>query len=84
MQVLTAKHEHIIPKKNYTRHENFHGKFSLCAEYLIRLIGQKLTCMLKVFSDYSEVFIWKKIQTKKYIALHIKLKSEKSRSVGQM
>ena len=40
-----------------TRHENFHGKFSLCAECLIRLIGQKLTCMLKVFTDYSEVFI---------------------------
>ena len=40
-----------------TRHENFHGKFSLCAEYLSRLIGQKLTCMLKVFTDYSEVFI---------------------------
>ena len=42
---------------NVNRHENFHGKFSLCAEYLIRLIGQKLTCMLKVFTDYSEVFI---------------------------
>ena len=41
----------------YTRHENFHRKFSLCAEYLIRLIGQKLTYMLKVFTDYSEVFI---------------------------
>ena len=67
-----------------TRHENFHGKFSLCAEYLIRLIGQKLTYMLKVFTDYSEVFIWKKIQTQEYICLHIKLKSEKSRSVGQM
>ena len=40
--------------------------------------------MLKVFTDYSEVFVWKKIQTKEYIALHIKLKSEKSRSVGQM
>ena len=40
--------------------------------------------MLKVFTDYSEVFIGKKIQTKEYIALHIKLKSEKRRSVGQM
>ena len=29
---------------------------------------------------YSEVFIWKKIQTQEYICLHIKLKSEK---VGQ-
>ena len=37
-----------------TRHENFHGKFSLCAEYLIRLIGQKLKYKLKVFTDYSE------------------------------
>ena len=27
-----------------TRHENFHGKFSLCAKYLIRSIGQKLKC----------------------------------------
>ena len=26
-----------------TRHENFHGKFSLCAEYLIRLICRPLT-----------------------------------------
>ena len=43
--------------RSNTRHENFHGKFSLCAECLIRLIGQKLTCMLKVFTDYSEVFI---------------------------
>ena len=34
-----TKHHH------KTRHENFHGKFSLCAEYLIRLIGQKLTCI---------------------------------------
>ena len=37
-----------------TRHENFHGKFSLCAEYLSRSIGQKLKCRLKVFTDYSE------------------------------
>ena len=37
-----------------TRYENFHGKFSLCAEYLISSIGQKFTCMLKVFTDYSE------------------------------
>ena len=37
-----------------TRHENFHGKFSLCAEYLIRSIGEKFTCRLKVFTDYSE------------------------------
>ena len=37
-----------------TRHENFHGKFRLCAEYLSRLIGQKLKCRLKVFTDYSE------------------------------
>ena len=28
---------------------------------------------VKVFTDYSEVFVWKKIQTKDYIALHIKL-----------
>ena len=40
--------------KSNTRHENFHGKFSLCAEYLIRSIGQKFTCKLKVFTDYSE------------------------------
>ena len=46
-----------LRKNNITRHENFHGKFSLCAEYLIRLIGQKLTCMLNKFTDYSEVFI---------------------------
>ena len=52
----------------------------ISTEYLIRLIGQKLTCMLKVFTDYSEVFIWKEIQTQGYICLHIKLKSEK---VGQ-
>ena len=42
---------------NLTRHENFHRKFSLCAEYLIRSIGQKLACMLKVFTDNSEVII---------------------------
>ena len=35
-----------------TRHENFHGKFSLCAENLIRSIGHKLKCKLKVFTDY--------------------------------
>ena len=47
----------IDPDKNIyeTRHENFHGKFSLCAEYLISSIGQKFTCNLKVFTDYSEV-----------------------------
>ena len=33
--------------------------------------------MLKVFTDYSEVFIW---NNQEYICLHIKLKSEK---VGQ-
>ena len=49
--------EQVLSKESLTRHRNFHGKFSLCAEYLIRLIGQKLTCMLKVFTDYSEVFI---------------------------
>ena len=37
---------------NVTRHENFHGKFKFCTEHLIRLIGQKLTFMLKVFTDY--------------------------------
>ena len=37
-----------------TRHENFHRKFSLCAEYLSRSIGQKLKCKLKVFTDYPE------------------------------
>ena len=63
-----------------TRHEHFHGKFSLCAEYLIRSIGQEVLNRLKVFLDYSEMFIWKKIQTKECIAFHIKLKSEK---VGQ-
>ena len=31
----------------FTRHENFHGKFRLCAEYLIRSIGQMFTCRLK-------------------------------------
>ena len=58
-----------------TRHENFHGKFRVCAEYLIRSVGQEVLCRLKVFIDYS-----KKIQTKECIAFHIKLKSEK---VGQ-
>ena len=43
-----------------TRHENFHGKFSLCAEYLSRSIGQKLECRLQVFTDYSEGHIWGK------------------------
>ena len=66
--------------RDLTRHENFHGKFSLCAEYLIRSVGQEVLSRLKVFTDYSEMFIWKKIQTKEYIAFHIKLKSEK---VGQ-
>ena len=37
-----------------TRHENVHRKFSLCAEYLRRSIGQKLKCKLKVFTDYSK------------------------------
>ena len=37
-----------------TIHENFHGKFSLCAEYLIRSICQKLTCRLKLFTDHSD------------------------------
>ena len=37
-----------------TRHENLHGKFSLCAEYLSRSIGQKLKCKLNMFIDYSE------------------------------
>ena len=41
-------------KTTKTRHENFHGKFSLSAEYLSRSIGQNLKCMLKVFTDYSE------------------------------
>ena len=36
--------------------------------------------MLKVFTDYSEVFVWKKIQNKEYIVLHINIESEK---VGQ-
>ena len=27
-----------------TRHENFHGKFSLCAENLTGSLGQKLIC----------------------------------------
>ena len=63
-----------------TRQENFHGKFSLCAEYLIWSIGQEVFSMLKVSKDYVELFIGEKIQTKEYIALHIKLKSEK---VGQ-
>ena len=37
-----------------SRHEKFHGKFSLCAEYLSRSIGQKLKCGLNVFTDYSD------------------------------
>ena len=59
MHTSNRKHDYTRVHTNIyvTRHENFHGKFSLCAEYLIRLIGQKLTCMLKVFTDYSEVFI---------------------------
>ena len=40
-------YEHTCRKLFNTRHENFHGKFSLCAENLIRSIGQKLTCRLK-------------------------------------
>ena len=39
------------------RNENSHGKFSLCAEYLIRSKGQEVFSMLKVFTDNSEVFI---------------------------
>ena len=46
-----------------TRHENFHGNFSLCAEYLIRSIGHGVFSRLKVFTDYSQVCIGKKIQT---------------------
>ena len=43
-----------------TRHENFHGKFSLCAECVSRSIGQNLKCRLKVFTDYLEGHIWGK------------------------
>ena len=50
----------------------------------MRSIGQEVYSRLKVFTDYSEVFIWDKIQTKDDIALYIKLISEKSRSVGHM
>ena len=63
-----------------TRHENFHGKFSLCAEYLIRSIGQKVLSRYKVLTDYSDVFIWEIFQIIENIALHIKVKSGK---VGQ-
>ena len=31
-----------------TRYENSHGKFSLCAVYSMRFIGQKLISMSKV------------------------------------
>ena len=44
-------------KTKETRHENFHGKFSLCAEYLIRSVGQEVLSRLKVFTDCSEMFI---------------------------
>ena len=60
--------------RDLTRHENFHGKFSLCAEYLIRLIGQKLKYKLKVFTDYSEGHIWGKQLDFTVIVLHIKSK----------
>ena len=36
-----------VSRKRITRHENLHGKLSLCAENLIRSIGQKLTFRLK-------------------------------------
>ena len=36
------------------RHENFHGKFSLCAEDLIR---SEVNMYVKLFTDYSEVSI---------------------------
>ena len=38
-----------------SRHENFHANFSLCAEYFITSIIQKLICRSKVFTDYSDV-----------------------------
>ena len=57
-----------------TRHENFHGKFSLCAEYLSRSIGQKLKCKLKVFTDYPEGHILGKQLDLTVIVLHIKSK----------
>ena len=34
---------------------------SVCAEYLFRSIGQKDFSRFKVLTNYSEVFIWKKI-----------------------
>ena len=46
-----------LKAKFQTRHENFHGKFSLCAEYLIRSVGQQVLSRLKVFTDYSEMFL---------------------------
>ena len=43
-----------IDIKQTTRHENFHGKFSLCAEYLVRSIGQEFTSRPKAFTYYLE------------------------------
>ena len=43
--------------RDLTRHENFHGKFSLCAEHLIRSVSQEVLSRLKVYIDYSEMFI---------------------------
>ena len=40
-----------------TRHENFHGKFSLCAEYLIRLIGQKFMYVKSVHRLFRGVYL---------------------------
>ena len=65
---------HIHTFTHVTRHENFHGKFSLCAEYLSRSIGQKLKCKLKVFTDYPEGHILGKQLDLTVIVLHIKSK----------
>ena len=41
-------HEHFDSTSAYqTRHENFHRKFSFCAENLIGSLGQNLICSLK-------------------------------------
>ena len=54
---LTFCNEDFTYNNIITRHDNFHGKFILCAKDLVRSIGQEVYGILKVFTEYSEVFI---------------------------
>ena len=45
---------------------------SACAEYLISSIGQKFTCDLKVFTDYSEAQRLSKEKKKKNLEFFCK------------